>query len=270
MVRKVKGVEPGMIFPTNGYGDVLVMEVKNAFEVRVIFMEYPYETVVHASNIRNGGIKNKMRPSVHGIGFIGVGPYRAWDGKKCTRAYSVWVDMLDRVYTPENELIAAWYKDTSVHSDWHNFQVFAEWYYRQINRFGSVPFRWNIDKDLMIPGNRVYSAETCVVVPASINMLMTDHSAGRGVYPMGVTSQTNGKSFKVVMTAYGQNKYLGTYSTIADAQLAYWNYKFEVIRNTTLANWQYLPEKLAIRLYNFGWEDAVAYYGDDARIWHGR
>jgi hypothetical protein len=266
MVRRVGDIEVGMILPTNRYGDIQILEVKNARHVRVVFIEYPHEVIVKAANIKSGEVKNIMRPSVHGVGYLGVGPYKTWDGKKCTKAYAVWVDMLDRVYTPENDLIAMWYKETSVHTDWLCFQNFAEWYYKQINRFGEVSFKWHIDKDLTVPGNRLYSAETCAVIPSAVNILMTDHASGRGLYPLGVSSQNKGRSFQAVMTAYGKYQYIGTYKTILEAQLAYWSAKFEVIRNTAIQYWQYLPEPLAYRLLTFDWPDAIAYYGEDAYL----
>jgi hypothetical protein len=56
--------------------------------------------------------------------------------------------MLRRVYAPPEEFVRRVYEGTSVHSHWHNFQNFAHWYYRKLEPFGVVDFKWHLDKDL--------------------------------------------------------------------------------------------------------------------------
>lgn len=261
-------VHPGAIFSTNNFGNIMVLEVKDTWNVTVAFLEHFCIVNVSAGNIRNGGVKNPMKPSVYGVGFIGIGPYKAWNGRS-TKAYAVWTDMLRRVYAPPEEFVRRVYEGTSVHSHWHNFQNFAHWYYRKLEPFGVVDFKWHLDKDLLVPGNRQYGPETCCVIPHTINVLFTDHAFGRGNYPLGVSSQ-NGRRFQTVMTTSGKYTFVGSYETIAEAQLAYWKRKFKAIQKTTIQYWQYLPEPLAFRLLTFGWKEAHDYYGEDAVIWHGR
>lgn len=217
------------------------------------------------SNDRIRKVKNLLRPSVYGVGFIGIGPYVAGKKNGKIKTYQVWSNMLQRVYRPSNKNVARQYAGTWVHPDWHNYQYFAAWYEKQINEFNSVSFRWCIDKDLKIPGNRQYGTETCFVVPEQINALLNDRFHARGKLPLGVSQTRN--YYQARINNFGKPKTLGTYKTIREAQLSYWSAKFQIIQQTTIVYWQYIPESLAFRLLCFDWEDAFAYYGDDARLW---
>ena len=259
-IKLTGGVEMGAIFPTN-YGDVVVTNVVNNTSVQICFLNPIYQTTVIASDLRKGSVKNPMKPMVYGVGFIGVGPYSL----KGTKSYSTWRNMLKRVYGSVNKTQIRQYNGTSVHPHWYNFQNFAEWYHNQIDHFGPVDFRWNIDKDLLVPGNREYGPDTCCVIPEQINTLLVDHAFARGNLPLGVTRIK--RFYQVSINKFGQQTYVGRYPSIRSAQLAYWAEKFKIIQQTTIMYWNYIPESLAMRFINFGWEDAFAYYGDDARLW---
>ncbi len=261
---KLKGVEVNSIVSTND-GDIVIIEVINCSEVVVCFLQYPNVLTVRAGDIRTGRIKNFMKPCTYGIGYIGVGPYKTAVNGKHTKAYNVWMGMLQRVRCPNSKRVARNYEGTSIDIRWLNYQNFAAWYEQEINKFGPVDFGWEIDKDFLIPGNRMYSPDTCCLIPQSINVLMVSSCFSRGTLPLGVSYKR--KRYRASVRMFGKNKNLGVYSTIREAQLAYWSAKFESIHHSGLVYWKYLPEWLAMKLVHFGWEDALVYYGDDAIIW---
>lgn len=263
----LKGIQVGSILPTRD-GDVLVTQIIHANCVRIVFLEYPYETHVRSGNLKTGSVKNPMRPNVCGVGFLGDGPYVAKQNYVPNPVHQVWHDMLKRAYTPRTEQESRAYAGTYVHSHWHNFQTFANWYQEQIKDFGPVDFRWHLDKDILQPGNREYGPRFCKVIPQPVNELFTDHAFARGKYPLGVAKYAT--KYQANISEHGKNRRIGAYPTIADAQRAYWSEKFRVIQETAIRYWHYLPEPLAYRLLLFNWSDALAYYGDDAVIWHGQ
>lgn len=70
-------------------------------------------------------------------------------------AYSVWYNMLRRCYDKANKDFK-YYSDVAVCIEWHDFQVFAQWFYD--NRIVG----YHLDKDkLSAPGCRMYSPSTC-------------------------------------------------------------------------------------------------------------
>jgi len=95
--------------------------------------------------------------------------------------YRVWVNMLQRGYSEKLKVKRPTYRDCTVCEEWHLFSKFRCWMETQ---------DWEgkeLDKDLLIQGNKVYSPETCVFVSAQVNSFMTDSGAARGQYKIGVS-----------------------------------------------------------------------------------
>jgi hypothetical protein len=79
------------------------------------------------------------------------------------RSYTVWKGMLDRCYNESSTRSCASYVDCSVAPCWHRYSDFKVW-------FGQNCITgYQLDKDILIPGNRVYSPDTCCFVPPNIN-----------------------------------------------------------------------------------------------------
>lgn len=257
-------VSVGSIYPTKRDGNVQVIARVDRKHVRVRFIEHPFETDVRLDSLRNGHVKNYMRPVVCGVGFVGSGPWPTSVGGQTTTTYKTWNGMLTRCYAPRHENHIRNWSDVTVHPEWINFQNFATWYEERLDKHGPVDFKWELDKDMLVPGNRQYGPSVCCLLPQPINGLFNDHGLKRGNLPLGITKMR--KQYQARVNAFGVCRELGCYSNLADAQRAYWSEKFRVIQETTIRYWQYLPEPLAWRLLTFDWPDAHAYYGDDAAI----
>lgn len=108
------------------------------------------------------------------------------------------------------------YNGCDIHPDFIYYQNFAEWCNAQIG-FGKVGFQ--LDKDILVPGNRTYGPDTCCFVPRRINLLMIQN--GKGVYPMGVSLDSNRGLFYAELSIDGKNKKLGRFETPEDAHAAY-------------------------------------------------
>jgi hypothetical protein len=168
-------MEVGEIYKTNNYGDLKVVNYINNKNVIVEFIDTGYQKTTNTTNIKGGGVKDLMMPSVQGVGYIGVGAYT-----ERFRAYKAWGSMLMRCYCQKYSERQPTYRGCKVDEVWHNFQNFAKWYEHNY-RDG-----YQLDKDLLVVGNRTYSADTCVFVPSSINSFTSDHAASRGDHPLGV------------------------------------------------------------------------------------
>lgn len=94
--------------------------------------------------------------------------------------YEAWKGMLRRCYSKKLHAINPTYIGCSVASEWLSFSVFRAWMAKQ-SWEGS-----QLDKDILIPGNKVYSPETCVFVSRELNSFMTDSGSARGQLPIGV------------------------------------------------------------------------------------
>lgn len=171
------------------------------------------------NDFKKGSINNPMTPMTYGIGCIGIGKFKSRDENgKPTKCYKTWINMLKRCYDSKFQEKHPTYKGCTVCPEWHNFQVFAEWYYSHVYEVGNE--RMSLDKDILKKGNKVYSPDTCVFVPQFINTLFTKSNKTRGKYPLGVTK--NGNNFQAQLNkGNGKHIYLGTYTTANEAFQAY-------------------------------------------------
>ena len=179
-------------------------------------------------NFKRGNVKNPMTPSVYGVGFIGVGDYKSVDENgKNTKCYDTWKHMYARCYDPKLQEKYPTYKGCTVCKEWHNYQEFVKWDYENYYEVGNE--KMTLDKDILCKGNKIYSPETCVYVPTSINVLFTKRNNERGEYPIGVYKKGN-KFVAQLNKGDGKQIYLGLFNTPEEAFLAYKQAKEEYIK----------------------------------------
>ena len=96
------------------------------------------------------------------------------------RYYVVWGSMLERCYSKKYLESNPSYIGTSVCSEWLYATAFKKWMEQQ---------DWQgkcLDKDIIVPGSKLYSPETCAFVLKATNSFVTARDACRGEYPVGV------------------------------------------------------------------------------------
>ena len=81
-------------------------------------------------NFKLGQIKNPYDRALFGVGFIGDGKWKVKDENgKFSRVYLCWMHMIERCYYEKNkDLHPSYFGLATVCPEWHNFQVFADWY----------------------------------------------------------------------------------------------------------------------------------------------
>lgn len=95
--------------------------------------------------------------------------------------YVVWRSMLTRCYSYSYQSTKPTYAGCSVATEWHLFSVFRAWAITR-HTAGSV-----LDKDLLHPGNKVYSPSTCCFISPRANGFVAENNEQRGEYPIGVS-----------------------------------------------------------------------------------
>lgn len=159
-------------------------------------------------------VENKL---IYGVGKHVQGKYKCTIGGDRTKEYMLWVSMLARCYNAKYKLSQPTYEGCSVSDNFKDFQYFADWCQAQTG-FGSPDFQ--LDKDLLVRDNKVYSESTCVFIPRAVNVLFTRRAAKRGKFPIGV-SASGSKCMANFNSGGGRLKYLGTFNTPEDAFHAY-------------------------------------------------
>jgi hypothetical protein len=161
-----KDMVPGFIHETKNCGPLEIVEYISEREVHVKFKTPEYKTTTKACNIRRGTVKNRMMASYLGIGFLGVGPFKTKINGEFTSAYKYWGGMLTRCYSAKSLKKYPSYKDCTVCDDWLNFQVFSAWFEKN---YPGDHDHFELDKDIKVKGNKVYSPETSLFVTKKQN-----------------------------------------------------------------------------------------------------
>lgn len=157
-------LDTSKIYTSNNCGDFKVIKYNSYMSVLVEFINTGYVTTTRTEHIINGSVKDKLYPSVCGIGCIGVGDHGVKSNGK-TGKYNTWKCMLERCYNPKSSKTNPTYIECSVCKEWLNFQVFADWF--DENYIDGC----HIDKDIKIKGNKVYSPEACMFVSQAENTI---------------------------------------------------------------------------------------------------
>lgn len=195
--------------------------------------EYHEQIKTTWGNFCKGHIKNHYQPSVYNIGVIGVKYPTKINGKKVPE-YIAWHSMLTRCYTKtyingENQYRK--YEDVRVCDEWLLYENYYEWLHSQenFNKWYSGT-HWNVDKDILIKGNKIYSPDTCFLVPDYVNTLFLKAEKSRGDYPIGVTYKTRDNIFEAQCNVNGKETYIGRFTSAENAFNAYKNFKENIIK----------------------------------------
>lgn len=101
--------------------------------------------------------------------------------------YVVWTSMLERCYSQTFQRKRPSYVGCSVTLEWLRFSVFRAWMLTQ-DWVGK-----DLDKDLIVPGNRVYGPKTCVFISAQVNCFIVEPRVKKSEWPLGVSRHELGR-----------------------------------------------------------------------------
>ena len=127
--------------------------------------------------------------------------------------YIVWANMITRGYSAALKRKSPTYARCSVAPEWHSFMAFRAWMAAQ-DWYGK-----ELDKDILVPGNKVYGPDTCVFVDSATNSLMTDCAAARGKWPIGVSQK--GRRYLAGCRGPSGGIRIGVHDTPEEANLAW-------------------------------------------------
>lgn len=130
--------------------------------------------VVLEPSIYKGKIENPNTPSVFGKGYMGQGVHKSKENYKVVKEYLLWKNMMERCYSKKYHERFPSYKYCEVETSWLNYQNFYESIQNvegySLWKNNSIPRKYNLDKDIKIEGNKLYSEDTCMFVTAFDNI----------------------------------------------------------------------------------------------------
>lgn len=147
------------------------------------------------------------------------------DGKTYhTKASAVWHAMRQRCGVGGSKKANPAYKDCIISENFLKFQFFAEWCQSQVV-YGQNCYE--LDKDILVLNNRLYSENHCVFIPQELNSFLCVNSGPVSDLPKGVT-----RCKDKYMARLASSGYLGVHRTPEDASRVY-----QHARNQELFKW---------------------------------
>lgn len=214
---------------------------------------YDYSTVDYVSSIKkvkivcpkHGVFLQTPRSHIHGDGcpkcgiekrkrlLFGVGFFDLYSENR-SASYKAWIEMLRRCYDTTTTHKWGAYTEVTVCTEWHTYSKFKAWFENPENGYREG---YHLDKDILSKENKIYSPETCCLIPPALNLCFTHHRKTNGL-PLGVCFQ-KGK-YVAQFSPQKKNGYIGRFETVEEAFDAY-----KEVRETYIKN-------LAISLYKNG------------------
>ena len=195
-----------------------IVEYRGALDMTITFNDNrgTIKKGVAYKEFKNGGIKNPYHKEVIGVGYMGEGVYTARVNGKMSKCYRSWFNMFNRCYNPDNNRFKT-YQGNTVDEHWHNYQNFAEWFY---NHYDPKTMKgWHLDKDLLSPGNKIYSPDTCVLIPNELNAIFKGNNESLLGCPRGVNLK-DGK-YQSSISKNNKSHCLGFFETKEEAHSVY-------------------------------------------------
>lgn len=166
---------------------------------------------------------NKTRGLIYGVGINDadyVVAKRVGNKQICCPIYTRWRAMLHRCYGSKVLAYNKAYIGCTVCDDWIYFSKFRSWVLDQENWQDEV----ELDKDLLVEGNRVYGPNTCLFVPKVINNFFTQYKENPDI---GIRYFPNRKKPWRASVGSGKrnDKWFAYFPTKEEARLAYFQEK---------------------------------------------
>lgn len=163
--------------------------------------------------------EKRRRPRVNARGLVcGVGvfdaAYKRDSDNITSTAYRCWHNMLIRCYDKKYQAKEPTYIGCGVCEEWLVFSNFKKWFDENYIK------GYQLDKDILVKGNKIYSPDTCCFVPKRINTIINKHRKRIGNLPIGVTQDCD-STYVAAMCKLNNYVVIGRYDSPHAAFKAY-------------------------------------------------
>ena len=202
----------GKVFSTNNFGDIEVIEYTDSKKVLIKFVRTGNTKYATMGNIKKGVVCDNKLPTLYDVGFTDIPP------KENLRLHGIWRGMFSRCYNTHHHEKYASYECCEVAGDFKYFSRFVDWCKSQ-KGFDKEGFQ--LDKDILVKDNKVYSPETCCFVPKDLNTLLTHRRKDKGLYPVGVSYKPRINRYIAQISRFKRVVHLGCHTSPEEAFQAY-------------------------------------------------
>lgn len=211
----------------NNFGTKMkIIKYKEYNNILVEFQD-EYKTIVKTryDAFNDGRVRNPYDKQVFGVACYGFDRRDKNNNIVEETSYHKWEDMIKRCYSDYKRKT---YIGCSVCNEWLCYKNFKEWYNE--NYWCVEKDKMCLDKDILVKGNKIYSPETCVIVPNRINVLFIKSNKTRGKFPIGVSYHNKKKKYTSNCYVKGTSYEIGLFNNPIDAFYAYKKFKENYIK----------------------------------------
>lgn len=157
-------IKIGKTFTSKNCGKFKIVDFEFASEITVRFLETGYEAVVRSDHVLSGCILDPYQRTIGNLGYVGEGIFSR---SKTPMVYYRWKNMITRC-TPIYWEKKPTYTGCKVSESWECLQAFGADLIKMPHWDDS---NYDLDKDILVVGNKLYSKETCLLVHRDVNSL---------------------------------------------------------------------------------------------------
>lgn len=224
----LRGEYLGKVFTTLQGSEATIIEYNSGRDITIRFEDTGFQKKTTLCNVKRGSISNPYFKSVYGVGYLGVGEYKSKHNKKQTVVYRTWSAIMSRCYNEKSLKKHPSYIGCTVCEEWLNFQNFGKWFEENFNP--KTMQGWNVDKDILVKGNKIYSPEYCMIIPKILNNSFVSTSKKKEG-TVGVNYYTKDNAYVAQGNTGKKNtNYIGQFKNQEDAIKAYANAKEKYIK----------------------------------------
>lgn len=225
-----------------------IVEYNDAQNIKVKFEETDNVVSTQYSSFQKGIVRNPLSLDIYGVACLGN--TKSYENGHRKKSYTTWLGMLHRCYSKKQAERTPSYVGCRVCDEWLCYETFEKWYnenYYEVQ--GEVVC---LDKDILVRNNKIYSPNTCVFIPNSINVFISKGNLinKSSNLPTGIYIQ-NGK-YAVQISKHNKSCWVGCYDTLEEAICSHQKAKLEHLRILINKYKEYIPNKAYDSLYN--WE----------------
>ena len=158
------------------------------------------------------------------------------------KEYVVWKDVTKRCLDSGFKEKYTTYKDCTISKDWLRYSKFKS---DVMNMIGFGVHGFQIDKDLIINGNKHFSFENCCFLPHEINTFLAFKKKNKGKYPIGVNFNKRARLFVAKISMDNKRHDLGYFKNPIDAHVRYKEQK-ELHAKVLAERWR---SKISVKAY---------------------
>lgn len=138
---------------------------------------------------------------------------------KAIKEYDHWTGMLERCYSKSKHMKSRpTYNNCFASENFKNYSYFYDWCQDQV---GFIFDGWQLDKDILFEGNKLYSEKTCVFVPSEVNNFILTKTARNKSGFVGVSFHKASGKYCAQINFNNKRKHLGLFEDPKEGEKYY-------------------------------------------------